>query len=521
MRIYPRFELRPRYKGEESVYQLLSQVPSRSGFAVHSINLPKHEYKRWGEADFVIIEPSGLILLEVKGGVVTLVDREWRYKNARGESIISTEGPARQALSAAVALEEMLSRHMGKKVKCRWGVVFPLCRFHEELVELPPERLADVITCRDVESFEKWLRSIPFGERKGAGNPLSQEEVEAIQKILVPSMTAFSSVGLALRCHSKEVLRLTEQQFAILESLDSNPRLTIKGGAGTGKTELAVLCALAEKAAGRCPALVTAGKPLVHMLRSKMKPYEIPVVTDFLPPSTDVLIVDEGQDLARLASMPMLFSQLPGGITSGRWRWFMDPNLQFMDEPPDPECLNRLYANSSEVTLRRNVRTTREVVSVIQTLLQADVGISRTDGYGIKVGLCGVTDTNDEINVASIALESALNEGVHPAEIAVLGPKGIQGPVCGALHRKFPRILRSLCSSDKSLPSSQGVACSIKDFRGLEAGLVLVVDLDFLETGERGISDLYIAMSRAQTSLRLMLSKEMRSHLIRLIKQQD
>jgi len=506
--------------GERAVYELLSRLPSESGFAVHSVNLPEHLYKRWAEADYVIVEASGVTLLEVKGGTVTIAGREWRYENARGNKITSNEGPARQAVSAAVALESLLERHLERKIRCRWGVVFPLCRFKKKLVELPPERLADIITCRDVEMFGQWLRGIPYDPHNADAFTLDQDEIDAIHRMLLPEMCAFASLGLALRSNSSEVLRLTDQQFTILESLQSNPRLNVTGGAGTGKTELAALCARGEKAAGRTPALVTAGGPLLHQLRSKMMQYGIPVVTEILPAGTDMLIVDEGQDLTRPEPMDVLFSQLPGGLSNGYWRWFMDPNLQFMEDPPDPLCLRQLHENSTAVTLTRNVRTTREIVTVIRSLLEADVGISKIDGFGTRVGLYGVADAREEIEVASAHLRGAMEDGVQPSEIAVLGPEGTRGPVCGALIRQFPGLLGPLFSVRRPPAISRGVACGITDFRGMEAGLVLLVDLDLLPQGRQGISHLYIGMSRSRASLRLMLSPGMRSYLKHLITQQ-
>jgi hypothetical protein len=81
-------------------------------FAVHSANLPEHEYKRWGEIDFLVVTPSGLIAIEVKGGTVDYVDRVWRYANGRGRAIESTESPAAQCQSAVRALERQLDKRL-------------------------------------------------------------------------------------------------------------------------------------------------------------------------------------------------------------------------------------------------------------------------------------------------------------------------------------------------------------------------------------------------------------------------
>ena len=51
--------------------------------AFHSLNLTKHEKKRFGEADFVIICEFGLFVFEVKGGkiIVDKHDKPNNFKN--------------------------------------------------------------------------------------------------------------------------------------------------------------------------------------------------------------------------------------------------------------------------------------------------------------------------------------------------------------------------------------------------------------------------------------------------------
>ena len=519
MNIYPHYKLRPRYLGEAVVYDLLASICEEHGFAVHSVNLPEHEYKRWGEADFVLVTRAGVTLLEIKGGLVSLAGKEWRYENARKQAIISTEGPARQALSAAIALERLLTDHVGRKIRCRWGVAFPLCSFKKNLAELPPKRLADIRTCQETPLFADWLRNIPFDQHEAADFALDDEEVEAIRQIIVPELSAATSLGLAVRSAQNESIRLTEQQFAILESLESNPRLCVTGGAGTGKTELASLCARAEKTAGNKPAIVTAGKPLSLALKARMAQFGIPVVSETLPFGTNTLIVDEGQDYAQSARMESLFSQLPGGLAGGRWRWFMDPNLQFMDVPPDPTCLHALCGNSAAVTLSRNVRSTREIVTAIRTFLDADVGTSQIDGFGIKVGFHKVLTTDEEIAALRKLVMDVLDDGIQPTEIAVLGANGVNGPVCSRMLKLLPEILRPLSAEGRIQSSSHGVVCGIPTFRGLEARVVFLVDLHLLPNDIQGESLLYIGMSRASASLQLLVSPAFAAFLKALVKQ--
>ncbi|MDI3383995.1 NERD domain-containing protein [Xenophilus aerolatus] len=518
MRIYPRHQLRPRYRGEARVYELLSALTSESGFAVHSVNLPEHEYKRWGEADFVVASREGLTVLEVKGGTVSLAGREWFYENARGRAIVSTEGPARQALSAAIALEALLHTHLGRRVRCRWGVVFPLCSFRRDLAELPSTRLADIRTCQDAASFANWLGRIPFDQHDASDFELKDDEIEVIRDVLVPEFSAAISLGLSARAAQDQAFRLTGQQFAILESLESSARLCITGGAGTGKSELAVLCAIAEQAVGRRPAIFTSETPFAAALRARVGLRGIQVVSGALPPGTDVLIVDEGQDQAQPARMEQLFRQLPGGLAAGRWRWFMDPNLQFLTDPPDPGALHLLAQHAVQVALRRNVRSTREIVSVIQTFLDADIGTSQVDGFGVKVGLRLVPDFDEEVAAVCSRVSDALNDGIQPFEIAILGADGIRGPVCRRLARLLDHACLPLYPDGQVRSYSHGIVAGIRDFRGMEARVVMLVDLDRLPAGRLGESLLYMGMSRAGASLFLPVQPSFREFLETLAK---
>lgn len=506
MTIHPTFPFRPRFVGEACIYNLLASIPDQKSFAIHSLNLPEHAYKRWGEADFVLVRPSGLVLLEVKGGTVTFADRVWQYWNGRGQSISSTEGPARQALSAACALEKLVEKSIGRKIPCRWGVVFPLCVFHGALVELPPNRRADRQICEDITAFTAWLERLPTDHHDTSELVLLEGERAILADILLPEFSAVSSLGLALNARQEEIHRLTDQQYRILDSLELNPRLLISGGAGTGKTELATLCARAEQQAGRRPVIITRGKALYHALNDKFKSSGINVTTGMIPSGTDTLIVDEGQDFAFPDRLDALFSHLPGGLENGRWRWFQDPNLQFLDEPPEKDSLIRLASNATSVKLRRNVRSTKEIVSCIQTILAADIGIAETDGFGIKVEFRHVSDHVEECALAEKLLLDMIEDGVNPADITFLGPLGAEGPIAHELLIHNTHLLSPMSEGRMPTDTKRGIVTSPAAFRGLESRIVVLIDLDTLPPGIHTSSSLYLAMSRATAALILLVS---------------
>ena len=111
LRLLPTTVLNPDTPdGERYVRSLLAAVPASPGaFAVHSLNLPEHAYKRYGEVDFVVADQRGLLVLEVKGGIVRHSGGVWSFENGRGQARKRSEGPHRQAESGVHALLRTLA----------------------------------------------------------------------------------------------------------------------------------------------------------------------------------------------------------------------------------------------------------------------------------------------------------------------------------------------------------------------------------------------------------------------------
>ena len=103
---------KPRYdgvvlQGELEVFEKLSKAFSHAGddyIAFHSITLPKHPKKRWSESDFVIVCPSGIFTLEVKGGDLKVDENSDWYSLKIGKTDRPIENPWEQSHGAMQAL---------------------------------------------------------------------------------------------------------------------------------------------------------------------------------------------------------------------------------------------------------------------------------------------------------------------------------------------------------------------------------------------------------------------------------
>jgi len=513
MIVYPRYSTRRTYVGEQRVRRLLEAMEWEGAFAVHSANLPEHEYKRWGEIDFLVVTPSGLIAIEVKGGTVDYVDRVWRYANGRGRAIESTESPAAQCQSAVRALERQLDKRLDLDLGCTWGVAFPLSQFDRELAELPRARLADIAVCRDPNAFEAWLRNLTNLERYVSA--IDDETMDALREWLVPSFSATASAGLALGLVAERVVELTRQQSEILDGLNDNPRLLVIGGAGTGKTELAVLTARAEALQGRSTALVVGQEAMVPWYARALAGSGVDVVNNRPTGSYDTLVVDEGQDFAFPEAVTTLFTSLAGGLERGRWRWFMDPNYQFLRRPPDPAALEALRRSATSFRLARNVRSTREIVEVVRAMLRADIGLSQIDGFGMPVRFVP-SGPSQGADAAEAEFARLLESDVDPRQIAILSPRGADGPIGSELLRRRSESIDSFDARADPTRRTRAALAPIAAFRGLETAACLLVDLDELPEGRLAHSLLYVAMTRASASLSCIVDPVANGRLARL-----
>ena len=85
---------RTKSAAERRLFPLLaaSVLPSPA-WGFHSLNISEHDYKLWGELDFVVLSPRGLLVLEVKGGGVACEDGVWIYTDRFGHAHRKSEGP--------------------------------------------------------------------------------------------------------------------------------------------------------------------------------------------------------------------------------------------------------------------------------------------------------------------------------------------------------------------------------------------------------------------------------------------
>lgn len=534
MRVIPSTVHDFRSNAERKVFDLLAATDlGPHAFAVHSLNLANHEYKRWSELDFVVAWEEGAYALEVKGGRIACSGGIWTFTNRFDQTHRKSEGPFDQSKSGYEALREALSKHPDKpflqNICWGWGVVFPDIDFDQASVSWSSELIADRFTIADRRDLGHYLRRLArWWRAQGRGHHALADgnDLAALCKAIRPDFDRVPSLAASIDQAFEAVVRLTDEQMDVLDSIDDNPRIICIGGAGTGKSFLAVEAARREAAVGHKTLLLCRSAVFASFLRSRVRSKTVTVVDfDSMQPLLNsctqfaCTIIDEAQDLLSTHCLSRIEPLIQSGLNGGRWRMFMDPNNQSgLHEPVENDVLESLRGMSTVHRLKRNCRNTQQIVMRTQLITGADIGIAKIEGQGPPIELVDVVD----VNGAAIALEKVLtkwlDDGVRPGHITVLSSRQFGDSTASKMSAPMAsQLVRVDPAAVSKWPLSTVTFATIRDFKGLENRCIAVVDLDGFESTASDLAQIYVAMTRAHAGLWLAVPCRWRPTLDRLI----
>ncbi|MEZ4459422.1 MAG: AAA family ATPase [bacterium] len=232
-----------------------------------------------GEVDFIILHPQrGMLFLECKGhGVERDHDGTWyRLKGKRREPLRQT--PAEQAKKQVEALvtkfRDPCTRLFGG-VKGRfpmaygWALAFPFTRWtpNEVPPDAEPEVFLDAMVLTHTQTmieaaFDFWTRKYDTVPR------VTPAQFELFRKeVLSPEFKLVPNLGGALEIERQQMIRLSSEQAHLASMFIANKRIMVSGGAGTGKTLLALHCAQLLAAEGKRVLLLCFNRALGDHLR--------------------------------------------------------------------------------------------------------------------------------------------------------------------------------------------------------------------------------------------------------------
>lgn len=525
----------PKRSAEVQVYDRLNGDPVLAGFTVfYSCEwIGEHDgLLKDGEADFVLAHPAiGYLVIEVKGGRVRrrIADGKWTTIDRDDEPHPISNPVAQAKKSKKVILNALRERWPGRApfLWARHGVVLPHSYRPQNAAAFGAAMRPELVACKEeMPKLGAYLfQMLAWAEEGTTEQPgnLGSVGVSLLEDFYGRDLDFSPRLAAVIEESEAELLKLTDTQARYLDFLAATKIALVEGGAGTGKTTLAVERARRAAAVGRSVVLMCFNHPLAVHLRSELSNTAASVTTfhgfcgrmcsvvridvdsvrascdertfwaerlpslladiglDDPPETYDDLIIDEGQDFRgewvdalRLFIRPEGslfvfrddFQNLYGGAELSR----------VLGVPPMPLC--------------ENVRNTRRIFEVGSRFRQGPPQ-SCLGPTGEEVRW--VTAPPERLNRA---VERELNrlidtEGIAAEQIAVL-----TGCAVEASPFSTGIIGRHACTSAEEPIADHVVLDSVMRFKGLDRPIVILCAM-----GNAGDELAYVGLTRARSLL--------------------
>jgi hypothetical protein len=211
---------------------------------------PRNNYPM-GEIDFIILSPRGILVIEVKGGGVSIEEGTWLSTDRYGvtHNISDPLSQARKGMFTVLSRLNNLPHFAGRFFNVGYAAILYHTLTWQHNVFLPDAIFKLVIFqehVNEVMLLEKLKLTINRWQQVWSGyrdrvDYFSSADIKKITAAYAPTVEVRKpKLGFTVQEHEEEMLTLKESQYYILQGLSANRKAIIYGNAGTGKTLLAM-----------------------------------------------------------------------------------------------------------------------------------------------------------------------------------------------------------------------------------------------------------------------------------------
>jgi hypothetical protein len=508
---------------EKAVWDALKNSLPDDVVLAHSVQV--RDGRAEHEIDILVLWPGvGMAAIEVKGGRVSVDNGQWLQSDRSG--VHKIQSPVAQSQGSLHAFKNWIGRQLGTPLTSRFAymVSVPYTDIPRdwEMAGCPRSLVLDK---DDTASATDLVRTAI--EREGGGaSSLAPAFTERIVRVLKGTLGSEETTPLDPKELEDAQDHLTERQSVLLKATRSLPRIRFIGGAGSGKTWLAIEKARLLCKQGKRVGLFSYNKGISQYLQDRVSNWrhaqpaftgefheyarrlgvpdgtgpdyfekELPQLLKDLAGGLepqhrlDAIIVDEAQDFA-----PLWWEALLATTTD-------DAEIYaFLDDHQD---VYRRWGNPSTdgaspledlvtIHIDENLRNTRKIADTFKSFAGDHFTPRGSTGLPVRRVQCA---TGDALNVAGDCIDALIEEGWVNNQIAMLTTKE-RHPI----HKEFfesgttADYWREFHANDSEFYGH------VLGFKGLERSVIVLCVNGFKDL-TRAAEQLYVGLSRARSLL--------------------
>lgn len=514
---------------ERAVWEALRDQLPDEAVLFHSVGLLEGD--RETEIDLLVAWPGyGTAVIEVKGGHVTRDAEGWHQESAGSRRRIGS--PVVQAQDGKHIFGRYVEQYTSGAARCRSAhlVAFPFTAVPADWHATDVSR--DLVIAKgDLDSLAARVgRAI---QEHGAGHsPLSEQGCEVLVDLVAGQLVGQTSLLSAAEENEQRIDQMTRDQRSTLDKLRYHRRVRVIGGAGTGKTWLALEQAKRLGKQGERVALVCYSRGLARWFEretatwpSSQRPayvglfHQLPILwgaeegadddggywertlprrlgelaAERSPAELfDSVVVDEAQDFGELW-WPSLSACLRDPVNGGLF--------VFMDEA------QRVFSRAGEApidippfVLDENIRNTKRIAQLFSSLSGEPLKPRGMDGPAVR--LVDVP-ADQALAVVDDVVEGILEEGFDPGQVALLTTQHRHPE-----QRNAVELGGWAAYWDDFFAAEDVFYGHVLGFKGLERPVV-VLAVNGFKDADRAKEMLYVGLSRARTLLVVVGPREL------------
>lgn len=535
--MYPNYVNHDISDGEREVFNRFSEDNSitKDWVVLHSFNISEHIRHQYnGEADFVVLIPNkGILILEVKAHRNANYDQNTGWcLGAMGDK----RDPLKQARDNMFSIKNTYINSYDSKLLIGWAVLFThIDKFRDNSGTLHnatefnsnPIIGSEVFWSDNFFSHIEWVMDNWKNGYKFA-RPLSiSGDMERLIQILRPSICGVENPKAYFERRKKEIIRFDEAQHSLLDIIHNrlNDRIIFRGGAGTGKTVLAIETFSRELSNNQKVLYITFNRHINDWVSSKFNLEGQPswIVTieslysywnrvpgEYLT-KYDVLIVDEAQDIIFSPNseryLNMLNDMLENGLDNGRWILFGDfSSLQSQHHQIDGKSIEETLDDFVNETpgvfvadLNKNYRNPKQIVNVCNEIFHQDLDIQSYDEQA-AISIIEFINMGDEVEKINEIINEVLSLGFLEQDIILLSTSSFKSAEIRAniLKEKYNQNLVPFDFEEDGIRYS-----SVGKFKGLESPIVILSNVN----GGTPNSSLYTGITRSLSKVYILTNQ--------------